>query len=302
MMVGAQHGALLMSLEHRYYGDSQPFSDWSTANLEYLTSEQALADIANFIEKQNIRFGYDADWVVIGGSYPGALSAWFKSQYPDHAVGAWSSSGVIHPIKDFKAFDLDIFTKTEDSGSDCAKAIQDSIAYVTKQLGTDNGTKMITTLFNVDIELDKRDFWFFYADIFVTGVQYGNRVSMCEALVNSSGASGILMQAISELAVQYGVSYDGYDAVTLSKTDIDINSSGRQWTYQYCNEFGFYQTPNDENPMRSEILVEAFWPDYCERIFGKAMDADTDGTNSHYGALNIQGDNIFFLNGSEDPW
>lgn len=48
------------------------------------------------------------------------------------------------------------------------------------------------------------------------------------------------MQAISELADLYGVSYDGYDAVTLSKTEIDINSSGRQWTYQYCNEFGFY--------------------------------------------------------------
>lgn len=51
MMVGAKHGALLMSLEHRYYGDSQPFADHSTDNLQYLTSEQALADIANFITR-----------------------------------------------------------------------------------------------------------------------------------------------------------------------------------------------------------------------------------------------------------
>ena len=96
--------------------------------------------------------------------------------------------------------------------------------------------------------------------------------------------------------------YEDYDAVTLSKTAIDINKSGRQWTYQYCNEFGFYQTPNDETPMRSETLVESFWPDYCQRIFGKEMDASTDATNQHYGGLNIRGDNIFFLNGSEDPW
>ena len=111
MMVGADHSALLYSLEHRYYGDSQPFDDWSTDNLEYLSSEQALADIATFIDSQNDRLGYKADWIVIGGSYPGALSAWFKSQYPDHAIGAWSSSGVIHAVKDFKSFDLDIFMR-----------------------------------------------------------------------------------------------------------------------------------------------------------------------------------------------
>ena len=50
MMVGIDHGAILYSLEHRYYGDSQPFDDWSTENLRFLTSEQALADINTFIK------------------------------------------------------------------------------------------------------------------------------------------------------------------------------------------------------------------------------------------------------------
>ena len=72
-----------------------------------------MADTAAFIDSQNLALGYKADWIVVGGSYPGALAAWFKSQYPDHAVGAWSSSGVIHAIKDFRTFDLDIFTKTD---------------------------------------------------------------------------------------------------------------------------------------------------------------------------------------------
>ena len=79
MIVGADHNALLMSLEHRYYGDSQPFDDWSVENLKYLTSMQALADVAHFIESQNEVLKRKADWIVIGGSYPGALAAWFKS-------------------------------------------------------------------------------------------------------------------------------------------------------------------------------------------------------------------------------
>ena len=45
-----------------------------------------------------------------------------------------------------------------------------------------------------------------------------------------------------------------------------------------------------------------FWPDYCNRIFGKKIVTRTKETNEYYGGLDIKGDNIFFLNGSEDPW
>jgi pimeloyl-ACP methyl ester carboxylesterase len=31
-MVGAQHKAKLMAIEHRFYGKSQPFSNWATEN------------------------------------------------------------------------------------------------------------------------------------------------------------------------------------------------------------------------------------------------------------------------------
>lgn len=73
--------------------------DLSVEALFYLNTTQALADIANFITEQNKT--NPGPWVVVGGSYPGALVAWFKNVYPDHAVAAWSSSGVINPIEDF---------------------------------------------------------------------------------------------------------------------------------------------------------------------------------------------------------
>jgi len=65
-----------------------------------------LADLAAFIEYKNEEYkqiyNKKFKWVCIGGSYPGALSAWFKATYPDHVVAAWSSSGVIQPIKYFE--------------------------------------------------------------------------------------------------------------------------------------------------------------------------------------------------------
>ncbi|RWR98411.1 serine protease K12H4.7-like protein, partial [Dinothrombium tinctorium] len=42
--------ALLLSLEHRYYGESRPTKNLSVLNLKYLSSQQALADISAFIK------------------------------------------------------------------------------------------------------------------------------------------------------------------------------------------------------------------------------------------------------------
>jgi len=53
MMVGAKHKALLVTLEHRFYGQSQPFDNWSTDNLSKLSSRQALLDAAHFIDVKN---------------------------------------------------------------------------------------------------------------------------------------------------------------------------------------------------------------------------------------------------------
>ena len=89
-------------LEHRYYGASQPFPDWSVENLKYLNSTYALADIDYFIKNKTVEINNiygkgNRKWMTIGGSYPGALSAWFKSKFTSADV-AWSSSGVIEAI------------------------------------------------------------------------------------------------------------------------------------------------------------------------------------------------------------
>ena len=54
--------------------------------------------------------------VIIGGSYPGALSAWFRQRYPQMTVASWSSSGVVNPIEDIQMFDEQIYLATKDLG------------------------------------------------------------------------------------------------------------------------------------------------------------------------------------------
>ena len=66
----------------------------------------------------------------MGGSYPGALSAWFKSKYPNHVVAAWSSSAVINAVLEFPEFDESIYTSTHISESACPRAISDITKFV----------------------------------------------------------------------------------------------------------------------------------------------------------------------------
>lgn len=47
-VLAKKFGAALVSLEHRYYGMSSPFKLTTTKNLRYLSSKQALFDLAVF--------------------------------------------------------------------------------------------------------------------------------------------------------------------------------------------------------------------------------------------------------------
>lgn len=60
-------GAMMFVLEHRYYGYSQPADTWKTPDLKYLTTEQALADLAAFVTSfKHLR---NRPWIAFGGSY-----------------------------------------------------------------------------------------------------------------------------------------------------------------------------------------------------------------------------------------
>lgn len=72
------------------------FSDLSTDNLRFLSSRQALADLAHFRTTiAEARGLTNAKWVAFGGSYPGSLAAWFRLKYPHMVHAAVASSAPV---------------------------------------------------------------------------------------------------------------------------------------------------------------------------------------------------------------
>jgi hypothetical protein len=129
--------------------------------------------------------GYKPEWIVIGGSYPGALAAWFKSKYPDYALGAWSSSGVINAIYDFNEFDNSLFTSMSKSGTDCTNQVIKQYTWIESQFLVHKNISEICSIFNIDPNtLNELDFFWYLSDIYTTGVQYGDRTGLCNMLIS----------------------------------------------------------------------------------------------------------------------
>lgn len=151
---------------------------------------------------------------------------------------------------------------------------------------------------------NKPEFFFYLADIYTIAVQYGDRTGLCELLYANSGFDmNTQMEVMYNYGNQQGVHFSDYDAEVLAITDMNTVNTIRQWTYQYCTEFGFFQIPNLSLPLRSDYINSAFWPDYCDRIYGTDRPLiHVPDTNSYYGGLEITGDNIVFVNSIEDPW
>lgn len=107
-MLAEATGGIGVVLEHRYYGKSFPVPDQSTENMRFLSSDQAMADMAYF--SQNIVFPGHEDkdltapntpYIYYGGSYAGGLVALYRKLYPDISWGAVSSASVTAPVTDF---------------------------------------------------------------------------------------------------------------------------------------------------------------------------------------------------------
>lgn len=80
-----------------------------------------------------------------------------------------------------------------------------------------------------------------------------------------------------------------------------------QWTYQTCNEFGFYQTSNDKEKLFGDRFPLVFFVKQCTDIYGKDFDADyldnsINQTNNYYGELHPNTTNVLYVHGSIDPW
>ncbi|KAK1999076.1 serine carboxypeptidase S28 [Colletotrichum falcatum] len=334
------HKGAIILIEHRYYGESWPFKTSTADTLQYLDVPQAIRDNIHFAQTVNLPFdtnkGANADtspWVLVGGSYAGALAAWTSVVAPGTFAAYHASSAVVQAIEDFWQF----FTPIEQAlPQNCSKDIKLVIKQVDHVL--DNGTAQeidaMKQKFGLDTLGDNADFaWYLQKPIIAWASHPGQVFEFCDWIETSTN-DGAVIEGREESGVGLEAAWTGYtswihqrysekcqeesscdlygDAIGYNTPD-DLDWS-RSWVWQLCNEpLGWWHTgprsSNGTSLVSSHVHLEhrqrqcdlrfpptsGFKPAISNGFTVAMFNEWTGGWNASY-------ENVLFIDGEFDPW
>lgn len=336
---------LMFAVEHRYYGcirnmSSCPYDNSTDAHLQYLSSRQALADLASFhaFATHKYQLRPKAKWVAVGGSYPGMLAGFVRAEYPNLFHSAIASSAPVHGKLDMASFE-DIVSSAyalDAQGIEGSPACRDAIAAghvsVGELLADDVDMARLAQLFPTGIEsaewlADPANQRAFAGCGVASFPAQANKPTcadpgcgikqICSIMTNES--LGTPLQRLAELRM----AQDSVGANMVSSCEMDWEMPGDVpgsmeevsanlfWGYQTCTEFGFYQTcEHGSNCFFTQGLVSFTNPDhrpngFCSELFGISTN-DTEAmiarTDADYTSSVALATRIIWVNGNVDPW
>ncbi|EFA77060.1 hypothetical protein PPL_09813 [Heterostelium album PN500] len=313
-----EFGALIVTLEHRYFGASFTTEDLSTDNLQYLSSQQALADNAAFRQfiAETLNVPASSQWVSFGGSYSGALTSWFRIKYPALVDYTVASSAPVNAEVNFYQY-LEVVQNSllaTSNGQQCIDNIAAATGKIQAMLESADGLASVSNMFNLCPPLasqnDVANFMQSLAGNFMGVVQYNLEASgpSTQNLCDMMTAKGDpLTNYISVWNAFSGdecldVSYDTVIEEMLNITNDATTIGGRMWFYMTCTEFGYFQSSDSPNQPFGNLFPIGFSTQQCNDVFGFDFLPNTNWTHTDYGALSPVATNILYVNGDIDPW
>jgi hypothetical protein len=154
--IAQEIGAAIIVLEHRYWGFSSPFEELTTENLQYQTLKNAIADLNHFALTAKLPFDTTgatnadkAPWILVGGSYSGALTAWTESTTKPSIMWAYyASSAVVETIGNYWSYFL---PETQNMPQNCSTDLSVVVEYLDTigEFGSREEQKSVKELFGL---------------------------------------------------------------------------------------------------------------------------------------------------------
>ncbi|KAK6470690.1 thymus-specific serine protease [Huso huso] len=323
-----RYSALVVALEHRYYGASINPDGLSLENIRFLSSQQALADLSSFHLYITRRFNLTRNntWLCFGGSYPGSLSAWFRLKFPHLVFAAVASSAPVRAQLDFTGYNKVVAESLSNpvvGGSEkCRQAVSAGFRAVDAKLKAGNLSELqkdFLSCGSLVLPEDQSELVSNLADIFMGTVQYNHEgagydiAAVCDIMVGGGeGESSytrlthVLKDYLARMALSCLDCSFQKSLLELQSTRLDpVGVGERQWVYQTCTEFGYYQTCEDPLCPFSSLLSLSSQLQLCSQVFGissASVGPAVTFTNEFYGADHPKSSRILFVNGDIDPW
>jgi len=312
----AQTKALMIAVEHRYYGchnsSACPYSSSDKHPLQFLSSRQAVEDLA--LAHAHVLAEYSLTpankWVSWGGSYPGMMASFFRIKHPELVHASVASSAPVIAQLDMPEYNniaAKAYGLPSVGGSPaCTEAIAKGHAKIGTMFASPEGRKSLSQAFGVSAS--ELSFRAGQADFAGGGVAYfpsqGNDPS-CES-------AGCNIEQICKVMTDTLVGDEVARLAKVRSTQLDSRVLGSEadfdyWGYQTCTEFGFYQTCEIGSDcfytqglnLLADMVVPTCSPFGIEQA---SVARAIQDTNKHYGADHPNATRILYPNGDVDPW
>lgn len=293
----------IVALEHRFYGESLPTTNLTSQNLQYLNLQAAIDDLATFQTFMMKEKGLKGKWVAFGGSYAGTLAAFYREKHPELVVGALASSAPVFMKNEFKEYDAHVAKVI--NTTTCGDLVRRAVREIEDRMSTPEGELQVKKIFKATNLKNKGDFLYVVADMLAAAVQYGRDKMFCQTLAsNADLVQGYASAGLSVLSAMGATPFEISLAVA-ERVDVTSSDNMRQWMWQSCREFGWFQVANGNGneTSRSSKIDLPYHQEVCQRLYQKPMGKDGALNDKWYFPLfSSDASRIIFSNGSNDPW
>ncbi|WVZ00692.1 hypothetical protein V8G54_026761 [Vigna mungo] len=312
-----QFRALIVFIEHRYYGKSIPFGSREEAMRNattrgYFNSAQAIADYAAvLLHIKKTLSAQNSPIIVMGGSYGGMLASWFRLKYPHIALGALASSAPIlyfNGIAPQAGYYYIVTKDFKETSETCYQTISKSWSEIDRVAKKPNGLSILSKRFKTCKKLNKSFELKDYLDsLYTDAAQYDfpsvNSVKViCSAIDAAAKKTDILGQI-----------FEGVVAFMRHSSCYDMNYFNRPtetyigWRWQTCSEMvmPIGHERNDSMFPPAPFNMKKFVHE-CSSLYGVLP--QPHWVTTYYGGYDLKlilhrfASNIIFSNGLRDPY
>ncbi|KAI9927094.1 hypothetical protein MW887_003477 [Aspergillus wentii] len=304
-------GAVILIELDRYWGGSSPYENLTAETLQYLTLEQSILDLTYFAKTVKLEFDFNgssnaqkAPWVLVGGSYSGALTAWTEAISPGTFWAYHATSAPVEAIYDFWQY---FYPIQQGMAQNCSKDVSLVAEYIDHvgKTGSAKEQQDIKELFGLGALEHYNDFaavlpigpYLWQENTFSSG--YSDFFQFCDSVENVEAGAAVvpgpegvgLEKALKGYAkwfnttmlpgycADYGywkdewsvACFDTHNASSPLFTDTSVeNQMDRQWQWFLCNEpFFWWQdgAPENVSTIVPRTVDAAYWQRQCSLFF-----------------------------------
>ncbi|KAB0790982.1 hypothetical protein PPYR_05208 [Photinus pyralis] len=309
-----EHNGFLVETEHRYYGKSLPFGkDFSTEKLRFLQMEQALEDLAYFIEHfKSATPGLGNSTVIIRGcSYPGMLVTWMRVRFPHIVDISYASSAPLGVGLDYPEYFEVVNDVYANVSTNCIETVRRGFNQTMNLLKTDDGRLKVREAFKdwTCGDIDEMNSMAILGKIIVVlnvmhdPSQYEEVACLTMAIDEDELQSFQLLANFIVLKSKHIASCMSGD------TDPEEKRNHIAWSYQTCTEMGTFLTLNRKNsrhPFEMDLTVEESLEecgkDFKGLVTENILREGIARVTRRYGGRKPKVTRVVTIQGTHDPW